>query len=80
MSTKDIFSANIMSNPMVGGVTAATTTSTGLMSFYEWLPPLLGIVGTSVGIVLSIVMIYTTIRRHIWEMKKIKLETKRLTL
>ena len=58
----------------VGAAVSAATTGTGLGTVLDWIPPEIGKLATLVGIVLSLVLIYTHWRRGKSEYEKTMLE------
>ena len=52
-----------LGNPKAAATISAATTGAGLSSIWGWLPSDIGEVAAVVGIILSIVMIYSTILR-----------------
>lgn len=66
--------SNLLIDAKVAGATAAATTGTGLATILEMIPNDIGKLATLVGIILSIVLIYTHWRKGRIEYKKIQLE------
>lgn len=64
----------LASNPKVASMVSAATTGTGLGTFLEWIPNEIGKLATLVGIVLSLVLIYTHWRKGRIEYQKTQLE------
>ena len=60
----------IATSPKTGALIASATTTTGLGTFLDWIPTDIGKLATLVGILLSIVLIYT----HVLSVKKTRLE------
>lgn len=71
MSVKEL-----ATNPKIGAIVGATTAGTGIWTILDWIPTDIGKAATIVGIVLSLVLIYTHLRKGRAEVKKLKLETK----
>ena len=67
------YAQDVVTNAKVAGTISASTTSTGLATFLEWIPADIGKLGTLVGILLSSVLIYV-------HLKKGKLESEKTTL
>jgi len=67
-------------NPKAGHVAASTTATTGMMTWLEVIPSEIGKLATLIGIVLSLVLIYTNAKYHKKRMKVLDLdaEIKRL--
>ena len=66
--------SNLLIDAKVAGATAAATTGTGLATILEMIPNDIGKLATLVGIILSVVLIYTHWRKGRIEYKKIQLE------
>lgn len=64
----------LVSNPKVAAGVSAMTTSSGFATFLDWIPNDIGKLATLVGIVLSLVLIYTHLRKGRIEYKKTQLE------
>ena len=73
MSVKEWFYGAISSPKVATGV-SATTTGTGIGTLIDWIPSDIGKLATLVGIALSLVLIYTHLRKGRIEYKKTKLE------
>ncbi len=73
MSVKEVFQG-VISNPKIASSVSAATTTTGLGTILEWVPNDIGKLATLVGIMLSLVLIYTHLRRGQIEYQKTKLE------
>lgn len=63
----------LVQNPKIASTVSAATTGTGLGTMFDWVPNL-GELATIIGIVLSIVLIYTHWRKGRIEYKKTQLE------
>lgn len=64
----------LASNPKIASGVSAMTTGTGIGTFLDWIPNDIGKLATLVGIVLSMVLIYTHWRKGRIEYKKTQLE------
>jgi uncharacterized membrane protein YfcA len=64
----------LASDPRIASGVSAITTGTGLGTVLDWIPDDIGKLATLVGIILSIVLIYTHWRKGRIEYKKIQLE------
>lgn len=64
----------LASNPKIASGVSAMTTGTGLGTFLDWIPNDIGKLATLVGIVLSLVLIYTHWRKGRIEYQKTQLE------
>lgn len=64
----------LASNPKVASGVSAMTTGTGLGTLLDWIPNDIGKLATVVGIVLSMVLIYSHWRKGRIEYKKTQLE------
>lgn len=65
---------DIATDPKVGTTVAGFTSATGLGTTLSWIPEDIGKLATVVGIVLSLVLIYTHLRKGRSEYKKVQLE------
>lgn len=61
-------------NPKVASAVSTITTGTGIGTFLDWIPNDIGKLATLVGICLSMVLIYTHLRKGRIEYKKTQLE------
>lgn len=66
----------LASNPKVASTVSAVTTGTGVGTVLDWIPDGIGKLATLVGIVLSLVLIYTHWRKGRIEYRKTLLEIK----
>lgn len=64
----------LASNPKIASTVSAATTTTGIGTCLEWIPNEIGKLATLVGIVLSLVLIYTHWRNGRIEYQKTQLE------
>ncbi len=71
---------NFVESKVSAILTSAGTVLTGVSSAMEWIPEVLGFIATFIGIILSVVLIYTHLRNGRAEHKKIKTETKLLNM
>jgi hypothetical protein len=65
----------VVTNPGIGQAIAATTAAVGVGGFLQLLPPILSIIATIFGIVLSGVLIYSHWANGRAERKKLEAET-----
>jgi hypothetical protein len=70
--------ASLTEDARVAYGTAGATTATGAGTFLDVIPDDIGKLASCFGIVLSIVLIYTHIRKGAAEFNKIRLETEEL--
>jgi hypothetical protein len=54
------------------------TTATGLMTYLEWLGPIIGAIGTILGAIFSAVLIFVHLRRNWREENEYRLRMKKL--
>lgn len=71
--SKDLAQA-VLGSPKVAGVVSAATTTTGLSTVFELIPDDIGKLATVIGIILSAVLIYTHLKKHRVEVRKLELE------
>lgn len=64
----------MLENPKVAAVVSAATAWTGFGTVMDWIPDDIGKLATVVGILLSLVLIYTHLRRGRIEYAKTQLE------
>lgn len=67
---------NIVNDPITAKVVAASTISSGAMSMLDLIPDNIGKLATLIGIILSVVLILV----HLGNIKKLRLEAKKLEL
>lgn len=70
----DNLASNLINDARVGAIVSTTTTGSGLGVILDLIPNDIGKLATVVGIILSIVLIYTHLRRGYSEHKKTMLE------
>lgn len=80
MSSKAEVLSQIATSPKAGASVAASTTAVGVSSWVDLIPDDIGKVATLVGICLSLVYIYTTVRKHRAEFKNIQLQNAALQM
>lgn len=73
MQTRDL-AQEAIANPKVATVVAGIATGSGIGTVFEFLPLVLGVVGSVVGIVLSLVLIWAHYRRTHAELSKLRAE------
>ena len=73
MSVKDGLT-ELANNPKVASGVSAITTTSGISTYLDWIPNDIGKLATLVGIALSIVLIFTHLRKGSIEYRKTKLE------
>ena len=61
-------------NPKIAAAVSLVTTSTGVSTWLSWIPDDIGKLATLVGIALSVVLIYTHLRKGRAEYQKLQLE------
>lgn len=59
-------------------VVSAGTAATGVSSWLQWIPNDIGKLATIAGIALSVVLIYSHIKKGVLERKKLELEIRKL--
>ena len=69
---------SFVESKMIASVTGAGTVASGVSSAMEWIPEALGYTATTIGIILSSVMIYNQWHNGKAERKKTHLETELL--
>lgn len=80
MSNKIEAAAQILASPKMGASVAASTTAAGISTWVDLIPDDIGKVATLVGICLSLVYIFTTVRKHRAEFRNIQLRNDALEL
>lgn len=66
--------SNLISDVRTGAAVSTATAGTGLSTILEWIPNDIGKLASVVGIVLSLVLIYTHTRKGRLEREKIELD------
>lgn len=64
----------ISESAKVAAATSATTAGSGMATWLEWIPSDIGKLATLIGLTLSIVLIYTHLKKYKREEEKHKLE------
>jgi hypothetical protein len=62
MSIRDI-ARQAAESPKVASAVSAVTTSTGIGTWFDWIPDDIGKLATLAGVILSVVLIYNHVRR-----------------
>lgn len=70
------FVKDVAQEPKVAVGVSAATTGSGLGYLFDWIPSEIGKLATLIGIILSLVLIYTHIRRGLVEYRKGELDIK----
>lgn len=80
MSGKSEMVGQIIASPKIAGSVGASTAALGASSWLDLIPDDIGKVATLVGIALSLVYIFTTVRKHRAEFRNLQLQNDSLEL